>query len=131
MATTRYRTRSLALSAAFVGLATGGTAACDSATVDEDHTFYCTTQDGIVVDEDNCDDDGDGHGGMFFIWHSSSYTPGLRPGQHVPAGGQSFRFNDKAARTAWGLPATGRIANGSTVKVGVAGRGGAPVRAGG
>lgn len=131
---TRLRTRHIALSATFVALAAGGTAACDDApdTVEETHRFYCTSQDGTVVDEDNCDDDSDGHGGMFLLWHSTSAPAGLSRGHKVPAGGQSFAYNDKAARTSWGLPATGRIGgNGVTTKVGVVGKGGAPVGSGG
>lgn len=132
---TRLRTRTLALSAAFVGLAAGGTAACDDGgpdTVEEEHRFYCTTETGRVVEEDHCDDDGDGYGHMFFIWHSTTAPAGLRPGAMVPAGGQKFAYNDKAARTSWGLPASGRIGgNGVTTKVGVVGKGGAPVGGGG
>lgn len=126
---TRLRSRRVAISTAFAALAAGGTAACDDApdTVEEQHRFYCTTQDGKVVDEDNCDDDGGG--GMFYIWHSPHYPAGLRPLTALPSGGKSFPYNDKAARTAWGLPATGQIGNGVTTKVNVVGKGGAPVGA--
>ena len=83
-----------------------------------------------MVDEDNCDDDDDRGGGgvgfvpLFFIWHSSSYRPGYGVGQKLPPGGNRFAYNDRAARSSFGLPPTGRIANG-TVKTSVVGKGGA------
>lgn len=124
----RRSTRRIAFTTTFLAITAGGTAACDDAPepVEETHRFYCTTTDGTVVDEDNCDDDGDGLGGMFFIYHSTSYPAGLAPGHKVPPGGKSFPYNDKASRTAWGLPANGKIGNGSTTKVGVVGKGGPP-----
>jgi hypothetical protein len=129
----RLTSRRVALSAAFLGLAAGGTAACDSApeTVEEEHRFYCATEGGTVVNEDNCDDDGDGRGGMFFIYHAVGYPAHIPAGQPVPAGGQRFAYNDTMARSQWGLPATGKIGNGTTTKVGVVGRGGPPVGGGG
>jgi hypothetical protein len=79
------------------------------------------------VDEDNCDDDDNNGGGVgfvpFFIWHSSSYGSGYRPGYRLPAGGSKFAYNDRAARSSFGLPSTGRISNG-TVKTSVVGKGG-------
>lgn len=128
-------TRNLALSAGFLGLAAGGVAACDSTpdTVEENHRFYCTNSQGVVVPEDHCDDDGDGHGGSFFIMHSVFMPGNLQPGQPVPASAQARRFayNDKAQRSAWGLPAQGKIGNGTSTKVGVVGKGGAPAPRGG
>ncbi|TDB99601.1 hypothetical protein E1091_06545 [Micromonospora fluostatini] len=135
----RYRTRRLTVGTAFLALAAGGVAACDDApdnTVQEQHRFYCTTADGTVVDEDHCDDSdhvsgGGGFVGLFFISHSTSYPAGLAPGAKVPPGGRSFPYNDKATRSSWGLPSTGKIGNGSTTKVNVVGKGGAPVSGGG
>jgi hypothetical protein len=82
-----------------------------------------------VVDEENCDDDDDRGGGvgfvpLFFIWHSSSFRPGYPVGTKLPPGGSRFAYNDRAARSSFGLPATGRISNG-TVKTSVVGKGGA------
>ena len=42
----------------------------------------------------------------------------------LPPGGNRFAYNDRAARQSFGLPATGRISNG-TVKTSVVGKGGA------
>ena len=36
-------------------------------------------------------------------------------GSRLPAGGSKFAYNDRAARASFGLPATGKISNG-TVK---------------
>jgi len=41
----------------------------------------------------------------------------------LPPAGSKFAYNDRAARSAFGLPATGRITNG-TVKTSVVGKGG-------
>jgi hypothetical protein len=121
MTARRRNTARVVLSAAFLGLAAGGTAACDSA--DDDHTFYCVDQNDTIVDEDDCDDDGNGSGGFFFWAHSARYAKGLKPGAKLPGGGSKFAYNDAAQRAAWGLPATGRISNG-TVKSNVVGSGG-------
>ncbi len=121
----RMTSRRVALTTSFLLLAAGGTAACDSSN-EQDETFYCATEDGTIVDEDYCDDDdsrGGGFGGGFFIWHSTSYRPGLKAGSKLPAGGGRFAYNDRAARSSFGLPATGRISNG-TVKTSVVGKGG-------
>ncbi|MEV0719301.1 hypothetical protein [Asanoa sp. NPDC050611] len=121
MTARRRNTARVVLGAAFLGLAAGGLAACDSA--DDDHTFYCVDQNDTIVDEDDCDDDGDGRGGFFFWAHSPRYKKGLKPGAKLPGGGSKFAYNDAAQRTAWGLPATGRVSNG-TVKSSVVGKGG-------
>lgn len=129
--------RRVALTTAFLTLAAGGTAACDDASeFDEaqNEVFYCATEDGTVVDEDLCDDDDDrgglGIGGAFFLWHSAAFASGYRPGTKLPPGGSRFAYNDRNARAAFGLPATGRVANG-TVKSNVVGKGGAPAGGGG
>ena len=78
----------------------------------------------MIVDEDYCDDDNDGGGGGgFFIWHSSGYRSGYPVGSKLPAGGSRFAYNDKAARSSFGLPSSGRISNG-TIKTGSVGKGG-------
>jgi hypothetical protein len=124
MAARRNRAR-IVLSATFLGLAGGGVAACDSS--GEDETFYCVDETETIVDEDNCDDtrarSGVGVLPLFFLAHSSRYAKGLRPGTKLPAGGAKFAYNDAAARRQWGLPASGRVSNG-TVKVSVVGKGG-------
>jgi hypothetical protein len=123
----RMSSRSVSLTSTFLLLAAGGVAACDN---DKDNeTFYCADANGNVVDEDNCDDDDNNGGGgvgfvpLFFIWHSSSYGSGYRPGTRLPSGGSKFAYNDRAARSSFGLPSTGRVSNG-TVKTSVVGKGG-------
>jgi hypothetical protein len=122
----RMASRSVSLTSTFLLLAAGGAAACDNDDTREEG-FYCADANGVVVDEDNCDDDGSSAGGVgflpFFIWHSSSYRPGYAVGSKLPAGGSRFAYNDRAARSSFGLPATGRISNG-TIKTSVVGKGG-------
>ncbi|MEV4641606.1 hypothetical protein AB0J80_30100 [Actinoplanes sp. NPDC049548] len=117
--------RSVALTSTFLLLAAGGTAACDNGDDYQDEGFYCADENGVIVDEDYCDDDdgGGGFGGGFFIWHSTSYRSGYPVGSRLPAGGSKFAYNDKAARSSFGLPSSGRISNG-TVKTSVVGKGG-------
>jgi hypothetical protein len=121
--------RSVSLSTTFLLLAAGGAAACDNDDT-QDEGFYCADENGVVVDEDNCDDDNNnnnGGGGVgflpFFIWHSSGYRSGYPVGSRLPAGGSKFAYNDRAARSSFGLPSTGRISNG-TVKTSVVGKSG-------
>lgn len=75
----------------------------------------------IVLPDDECDDDGNGHGGGGFIGvfssrsndpHRNSYTtPGSRlPRAAVPLKGAPIRYNDAGARSAAGLPRTGKVA---------------------
>ncbi len=118
--------RSVSLTSTFLLLAAGGAAACDNEADTADEGFYCADENGVVVDEDNCDDDGGRGVGvlpLFFIWHSSGYRPGYPVGYKLPPGGSRFPYNDRAARTSFGLPATGRITNG-TIKTSVVGKGG-------
>ncbi len=122
----RMTSRSVSLTSTFLLLAAGGVAACDNDET-QDEAFYCADENGVVVDEDYCDDDND-RGGvgivpLFFIWHSSSYRPGYAVGTKLPAGGSRFAYNDRAARRSFGLPSSGRISNG-TVKTNVVGKGG-------
>ncbi|MBB2946236.1 hypothetical protein FB565_005994 [Actinoplanes lutulentus] len=119
----RMSSRSVSLTSTFLLLAAGGAAACDN---DEyvDEGFYCADANGVVVDEDYCDDDDSYHGGAgFFIWHSSGYGRGYPVGQKLPSGGSKFAYNDAASRSKFGLPASGKISNG-TVKTSVVGKGG-------
>lgn len=126
--TRRMTSRRVALSSTFLLLAAGGTAACDSSD-DRRETFYCADANGRVVDEDYCDDNGSTLGGLgtaaaaYFIWHSFGYRPGYPVGYRLPSGGSRFAYNDRAARSSYGLPTTGRVGNG-TVKTGVVGKGG-------
>ena len=154
--TRRMSSHKVALSAAFLALAAGGTAACDAQTdydseytdttyssdfgsdgydpdsdsedvedvedsaeeVSGDEVFYCADEDGEIVDEDNCDTS-DGTS-SYFLWHSSGYDRGLRPGTTLD-GGDFFSAGDRASRRAFKLPAAGQVGNG-TVKTNVVGR---------
>jgi hypothetical protein len=123
----RMASRSVSLTSTFLLLAAGGAAACDNDD-DQKEGFYCADANGVVVDEDNCDDDNNNGGGgvgflPFFIWHSSGYRSGYPVGSKLPAGGSKFAYNDKAARSSFGLPTSGRISNG-TVKTSVVGKSG-------
>ena len=139
--------RQVVLTATFLALAAGGTAACDTATDDEmepyssfddsgdtgystdssvpddeeeqtgDEVFYCADEDGEIVDDDEC---ADGGTSSFFLWHSSGYARGLKPGTSLK-GGDYFLPGDRAARRAFKLPATGKVGNG-TVKTNIVGR---------
>jgi hypothetical protein len=124
----RMTSRSVSLTSTFLLLAAGGAAACDNGDEYHEEGFYCADANGVVVDEDNCDDDVNrGGGGVgflpFFIWHSPLYGRGYPVGHKLPAGGSKFAYNDKASRSAFGLPSTGRISNG-TIKTSVVGKGG-------
>lgn len=162
--TRRMTSRKVALTAAFLALAAGGTAACDNTYDDSDdatytydgydagpgsgtdavadtgevddedesydeeeeedqepvdEVFYCADEDGEIVDEDNCADADETS--SFFLYHSSTYARGLKPGTYLD-GGDSFSAGDRAARRAFKLPSTGKVGNG-TVKTNVVGRG--------
>jgi hypothetical protein len=160
--TRRMTSRKVALTAAFLALAAGGTAACDNtyddyddpayaydsdgydagvdtgeSEADEDgvadngeeeeqeeeqpadEVFYCADEDGEIVDEDDCADADETS--SFFLYHSPYYARGLKPGTYLD-GGDSFSAGDRAARRAFKLPPTGKVANG-TVKTNVVGRG--------
>jgi hypothetical protein len=122
----RMSSRSVSLTSTFLLLAAGGAAACDSNDDRQDQGFYCADANGVVVDEDNCDDNrsSGGLGALpFFIWYSSAYRPGYPVGSRLPAGGNKFAYNDRAARQSFGLPASGKIGNG-TIKTSVVGKGG-------
>ncbi|MFI5933712.1 hypothetical protein [Actinoplanes sp. NPDC051494] len=154
----RFRSRNVVLTATFLALAAGGTAACDSSTpaddvegwdssyvygsgpapdvedeapeavedepaddeaADEaaDEVFYCADEDGEVVDEDQCDPQDTA---FYFLWHSSGYPRGLKPGTQLD-GGDYFAPGDLESRQAYRLPTAGRVGNG-TVKTNVVGR---------
>jgi hypothetical protein len=117
--------RSVSLTSTFMLLAAGGTAACDNNRY-HDEGFYCADANGVIVNEDLCDDNRSYGGAGFipyYIWHSPSYRSGYGIGSRLPAGGSKFAYNDRAARSSFGLPSTGRIGNG-TIKSSVVGKGG-------
>jgi hypothetical protein len=121
----RMSSRSVSLTSTFLMLAAGGAAACDSGSRYHDEGFYCADANGVIVDEDYCDDTRHYGTGVlpYYIWHSSSYRAGYPVGFRLPSGGSRFAYNDQASRKSFGLPTTGRIGNG-TVKTNVVGKGG-------
>jgi hypothetical protein len=122
----RMSSRSVSLTSTFLLLAAGGVAACDNGNEYHDEGFYCADENGVIVDEDLCDDDNYRSGGGFYpyyIWHSPSYRSGYSVGSKLPSGGSKFAYNDKASRSSFGLPSSGKIGNG-TVKTSVVGKGG-------
>jgi hypothetical protein len=112
-------------------LAMTGVSACDIPEEDEkeDGHFYCTDANGTVVNEDLCDDP-DGGGGGFFLMYMGSSLHAPPAGYRSYPVGHKFPpnyprvMNTAANRTKLGLPASGRVSNG-TVKTGVVGKGGA------
>jgi hypothetical protein len=125
--TRRMYSRRVTASAITAFLVAGGMAACDMGddNPNEDGHFYCSDANGIVVDEDYCDDSNGGGGGYFFAYMGSSVhgNHSYPVGSRLPAGHQRFAVTDRASRAKFGLPATGRVTNG-TVKTGVIGKGG-------
>ncbi|MCW6004048.1 hypothetical protein K1W54_05545 [Micromonospora sp. CPCC 205371] len=88
----------------------GFTAACQT---EPEQRVYCADADGVIVDDDRCDDDRDGR---YFLW-AGAYGRGLKPGQRLP-GGTKIAYGDTAARQRYGLPATGKVSNGEVVSGG-------------
>jgi len=118
--------RSVSLSSTFLMLAAGGAAACDRGDRYHDEGFYCADANAVVVEEDLCDDNRSYGGAGFvpyYIWHSATYRAGYPVGFRLPPGGGRFAYNDRAPRASYGLPAAGRIGNG-TIKSSVVGKGG-------
>ena len=118
----RMSSRSVSLTGTFLLLAAGGAAACDSNRY-HNEGFYCADANGRIVDESYCDDSHYYGGTPYYIWHSPGYRSGYPIGSLLPTGGSRFAYNDQTARTSFGLPATGRIGNG-TIKTNVLGKGG-------
>ncbi|WP_430791915.1 hypothetical protein [Actinoplanes sp. G11-F43] len=146
----RISSRRVVLTATFLTLAAGGTAACDDPSPieetrytgpgetyvyeesdeyepdyepveEDDEVFYCADEDGEIVAAENCADEASA-GGLFFLWHSTNFARGLRPGDRLDGDGDRIEPGDRAARKAYKLPATGRVSNG-TVKTNVVGSG--------
>jgi hypothetical protein len=108
------RSRAVPLGRSYLALAalatSTGLAACGA---EPEEQVYCADGDGVIVDDDLCDDDGAGHGGTYFLW-AGAYGRGLKPG-HRLSGGAKFAYNDAAARARYGLPSSGKVANGTVV----------------
>ncbi|AGZ44562.1 hypothetical protein [Actinoplanes friuliensis] len=150
--------RNVALTAAFLGLAAGGTAACDNTLQEEkgypsdsttysstgdtssssssssssddgddyveeedegaDQVFYCADEEGVITAAAHCKDPDSTS--SYFLWHSSTYARGLKPGTRLD-GGEGFPAGDREMRRSFKLPSVGTVKNG-TVKTNVVGR---------
>jgi hypothetical protein len=96
--------------------ATGFLAGC--AGDEEEQVAYCTDENGEIVDEEYCDDQYRGGGGLFFLY-LGGFRRGLPVGSVLPAGGTRVDPRDTAARQRYGLPGTGTVASGSRVTGGI------------
>lgn len=95
---------------------------------DLQETSYCTVPDAdgngfTVVDDDMCDDDGDGHGGggVFVLMDGhSSHSRGTHLAKSQIKG-SPIPYNNQAARSSAGLPSTGKVSTGqrTTVRSGI------------
>ena len=103
------------------GTSTSTSTSRDSAPVVEEddakQVFYCADEEGVIVAAKNC---ADGDTSTYWLWHSTGYPRGLSAGTRLDGGG-GFPANDKDARRAYRLPATGAVPNG-TVKTNVVGQ---------
>jgi hypothetical protein len=97
------------LTLAALATTAGLTTACASQDSAPERQVYCGDEQGVIVDEDRCEDDD----GRYFLW-AAAYGRGLKPG-HKLTGGTRIPFGDAAARERYGLPATGKIANGTVL----------------
>ncbi|MBM7807803.1 hypothetical protein JOD57_003640 [Geodermatophilus bullaregiensis] len=98
--------------------ATGFLAGCGTDEEAEEQVAYCTDEDGEIVDDDYCDDDYRGGGGLFFLY-LGAFRPGLPVGTVLPAGGTRINPTDTAARQRYGLPGTGKVTGGQRVTGGI------------
>ena len=99
------------VTAAAVGISMSGVlSACSLGSNDD---VYCVDKDNVVVDEDLCDDTrGGGGGGYFFL--IGAFGGGIGPGARLDGSrGQRISSTDRAARAAAGLPASGKVSNGT------------------
>jgi hypothetical protein len=111
------RVRSALTTTVLATAATGFLAGCGTEEEDE-QVAYCTNEDGEIVDDDYCDDDYRGGGGLFFLY-LGAFRPGLPVGSVLPRGGTRVDPRDSAARQRYGLPGTGTVASGTRVAGGI------------
>ena len=98
--------------------ATGFMAGCGVGEDEDEQVAYCTDEDGEIVDDDFCDDDYNGGGGLFFL-----YLGGFRSGLPVGTGSRrAARGSTRATRrrgSGPGCPATGAVSGGTRVAGGI------------
>ena len=126
---TRFILPAVATAAALV-LSGCGSSGFESS--EPEDTVYCVNQDNVVVDEDQCGEEGTtGHsthsgGSSLLLWYMiGKYTAGQRPGAQLDPALASHRVQttDTAGRTAAGLNATGTVKNGQNAGFGKASTG--------
>lgn len=100
------------LTLAALATTAGLSAACSSQSDAPERQVYCADEKGVIVDDDDCDE----RDGRYFLW-AGAFGRGLRPGQKL-TGGTKIPFGDAAARQQYGLPGTGKVANGTVVSGG-------------
>ncbi|NEM06336.1 hypothetical protein [Geodermatophilus normandii] len=111
------RVRSALTTTVLATAATGFLAGCGSED-EQEQVAYCTNEDGEIVDDDYCDDDYRGGGGLFFLY-LGAFRPGLPVGSVLPRGGTRVDPRDTAARQRYGLPGTGKVSAGQRVTGGI------------
>lgn len=101
------------LTLAALATTAGLTAACEGTRdTPKERQVYCGDEQGVIVDEDRCEDSS----GRYFLY-AAAYGRGLRPG-HKLTGGTKIPWGDAAARERYGLPPTGKVANGTVISGG-------------
>jgi hypothetical protein len=100
------------LAVASLAASAGLTAACGNG---DEERVYCADENGVVVDDDNCDDDRVGRV-PYFLW-VGPFARRLRPGAKL-SGGQRFAPSDTAARSRLGLSTSGPVTNGTAISGG-------------
>ena len=91
-------------------------AGCSGAASAQDEVRYCVTQDGVIIDQDDCDDDVNRGTGMFFFVHGN-YGSNLASGTRIDTSRSNtpmFRTNDLNARSNAGFE-SGKVTTGKTV----------------
>jgi hypothetical protein len=99
--------------------ATGFMAGCGAGGEEDEQVAYCTDENGEIVDDDYCDDGYNGPGAGFFFLYLGGFRSGLPVGSRLPSGGTRIDPRDSAARSAAGLPGTGKVSGGTRVSGGI------------
>ena len=130
MSTTRSNGAKAAITTvSLTGAAIGFLTACGGGGDDNDaREVYCVDEQDNVVDEDQCEDaernGGIGLGGLpfFFLlgnFGGNRYSVGQRIPSQYTSTGTRVNPSDTAARSANGLPSTGKVTSGTRVSGGI------------
>ncbi len=111
------RVRSALTTTVLATAATGFLAGCGTDDDEQEQVAYCTDEDGEIVDDDFCDDGYRG-GGLFFLY-LGGFGRGLPVGTVLPSGGTRINPTDTVARRNAGLPANGKVSQGTRVSGGI------------